>query len=51
MNVGFNKSKDSLVPAITQDFKTYKVLMLGYMSKKSLSLTLSIKNNTLLQHK
>ena len=43
MNVDFNKSKDGLVPAIIQDFKTHKVLMLGYMSKKSLSITLSKK--------
>ena len=43
MNVDFNKSKDGLVPAIIQDFKTHKVLMLCYMSKKSLSITLSKK--------
>ena len=43
MNVDFNKSKDGLVPAIIQDFKTHKVLMLGYMSKKSLSITLNKK--------
>ena len=43
MNVDFNKSKNGLVPAIIQDFKTHKVLMLGYMSKDSLSVTLSKK--------
>jgi phosphoribosyl-ATP pyrophosphohydrolase/phosphoribosyl-AMP cyclohydrolase len=43
MNVDFNKSKDGLVPAVIQDFKTNKVLMLGYMSKDSLSVTLSKK--------
>jgi phosphoribosyl-ATP pyrophosphohydrolase/phosphoribosyl-AMP cyclohydrolase len=43
MNVDFNKSKDGLVPAVIQDFKTNKVLMLGYMSKDSLSITLSKK--------
>ena len=41
MNLDFSKNKDSLVPAIIQDNKTHKVLMLGYLSKKSLSLTLS----------
>ena len=34
MNVDFNKSKDGLVLAIIQDFKTHKVLTLGYMSEK-----------------
>jgi phosphoribosyl-ATP pyrophosphohydrolase/phosphoribosyl-AMP cyclohydrolase len=41
MNLDFSKNKDGLIPAIIQDNKTHKVLMLGYLSKKSLSLTLS----------
>jgi phosphoribosyl-ATP pyrophosphohydrolase/phosphoribosyl-AMP cyclohydrolase len=41
MNLDFSKNKDSLVPAIIQDNKTHKVLMLGYLNKESLSLTLS----------
>ena len=41
MNLDFNKNKDGLVPAIIQDYKTHKVLMLGYLNKESSSLTLS----------
>ena len=41
MNLDFNKNKDGLVPAIIQDDVTFKVLMLGYLNKESLSLTLS----------
>jgi phosphoribosyl-ATP pyrophosphohydrolase/phosphoribosyl-AMP cyclohydrolase len=41
MNLDFSKNKDGLVPAIIQDNTTYKVLMLGYLNQKSLSLTLS----------
>ena len=41
MNLDFSKSKDGLVPAIIQDNTTHKVLMLGYLNKQSLSLTLS----------
>jgi phosphoribosyl-AMP cyclohydrolase / phosphoribosyl-ATP pyrophosphohydrolase len=41
MNLDFNKNKDGLVPAIIQDDNTHKVLMMGYLSKESLSLTLS----------
>ena len=43
MNLDFNKNKDGLVPAIIQDDLTSKVLMLGYLNKESLSLTLSSK--------
>ena len=43
MNIDFNKNKDGLVPAIIQDDLTSKVLMLGYLNKESLSLTLSTK--------
>ena len=41
MNIDFNKNKDGLVPAIIQDNNSHKVLMLGYLNKESLSLTLS----------
>ena len=41
MNLDFNKNKEGLVPAIIQDDVTSKVLMLGYLNKESLSLTLS----------
>ena len=41
MKLDYNKNKDGLVPAIIQDSKTLKVLMLGYLNKESLSLTLS----------
>ncbi|MDA8734134.1 bifunctional phosphoribosyl-AMP cyclohydrolase/phosphoribosyl-ATP diphosphatase HisIE, partial [Flavobacteriaceae bacterium] len=41
MNLDFSKNKDGLIPAIIQDNTTHKVLMLGYLNKESLSLTLS----------
>ena len=41
MNLDFSKNKDGLIPAIIQDNITHKVLMLGYLNKESLSLTLS----------
>ena len=41
MNLDFSKNKDGLVPAIIQDNTTHNVLMLGYLNKESLSLTLS----------
>ena len=41
MNLDFSKNKDGLIPAIIQDNNTHKVLMLGYLNKESLSLTLS----------
>ena len=41
MNLDFNKNKDGLVPAIIQDNNSHKVLMLGYLNKESLSLTLN----------
>ena len=37
----FNKNPDGLLPAIIQDSKTQKVLMLGYMNKESLEKTQS----------
>lgn len=36
----FEKNKDGLIPAIVQDDMTHRVLMLGYMSKGSLALSL-----------
>lgn len=36
-----NWSKSKLVPAVIQDFKTDEVLMVGYMNKEALELTLS----------
>ena len=41
MNLDYNKNNDGLVPAIIQDNNTFKILMLGYLNKESLSLTLS----------
>ena len=41
MNLDFSKNKDGLVHAIIQDNTTHKLLMLGYLNKESLSLTLS----------
>jgi len=38
MNINFKKT-DGLVPAIIQDQKTLKVLMLGYMNEEALRLT------------
>ena len=35
----FNKNPDGLLPAIIQDSKTQKVLMLGYMNAESLKKT------------
>ncbi|MBU2929054.1 bifunctional phosphoribosyl-AMP cyclohydrolase/phosphoribosyl-ATP diphosphatase HisIE [Winogradskyella psychrotolerans] len=43
MNVDFNKNTDGLVPAIIQDNKTNKVLMLGYMNAEALQKTMDTK--------
>lgn len=43
MKVDFNKKSVGLVPAIIQDFETKNVLMLGYMNKEALDLTLESK--------
>jgi phosphoribosyl-AMP cyclohydrolase / phosphoribosyl-ATP pyrophosphohydrolase len=37
--VDFEKYNDGLVPAIVQDYKTQKVLMLGFMNQKAFSTT------------
>jgi len=39
MNIAFDKFTDGLVPAIIQDAKTLKVLMLGYMNEEAFQLT------------
>ena len=38
-NIDFAKYADGLVPAVVQDYKTQKVLMLGFMNKESLKKT------------
>ena len=39
MKIDFNKNNDGLVPAIIQDSKTNKVLMLGYMNEEAYAKT------------
>jgi phosphoribosyl-ATP pyrophosphohydrolase/phosphoribosyl-AMP cyclohydrolase len=39
MNIAFDKFTDGLVPAIIQDAKTLKVLMLAYMNEEAFKLT------------
>ncbi|HEY0680097.1 MAG TPA: bifunctional phosphoribosyl-AMP cyclohydrolase/phosphoribosyl-ATP diphosphatase HisIE [Chitinophagaceae bacterium] len=39
MKIDFAKYHDGLVPAIVQDYKTQKVLMLGFMNQESLKKT------------
>jgi len=39
MKIDFKKSADGLIPAIIQDAKTQKVLMLGYMNSEAFELT------------
>lgn len=39
MNIDFQKYPDSLVPAIVQDARTQRVLMLGFMNQESLEIT------------
>jgi phosphoribosyl-AMP cyclohydrolase / phosphoribosyl-ATP pyrophosphohydrolase len=41
MRIDFKKYKDELAPAIVQDFKTHKVLMLGFMNEAALHATMS----------
>jgi len=43
MKIDFDKNSVGLVPAIIQDFETKNVLMLGYMNKEALDLTLKSK--------
>jgi len=46
MNIDFNKNLDGLVPAIIQDSKTRKVLMLGYMNEEAFLKTNETKKVT-----
>ncbi|WP_304039186.1 phosphoribosyl-AMP cyclohydrolase, partial [Mesonia mobilis] len=46
MNIDFSKNKDGLVPAIIQDAKTMKVLMLGYMNEEAFLKTNQTKKVT-----
>lgn len=46
MNIDFSKSADGLVPAIIQDNKTAKVLMLGYMNPDAMAQTAATKKVT-----
>ena len=39
MKINFKKYSDGLVPAVVQDFKTQKVLMLGFMNDESVRKT------------
>jgi len=39
MNIDFNKNPDGLIPAIIQDVRTQKVLMLGYMNQEAFTQT------------
>jgi len=41
MKVDFSKYSDGLAPAIIQDYKTQKVLMLGFMNAEALEKTMS----------
>ena len=41
MKVDYKKYSDGLVPAIVQDFKTHKVLMLGFMNEEAVNKTMS----------
>jgi phosphoribosyl-ATP pyrophosphohydrolase/phosphoribosyl-AMP cyclohydrolase len=46
MTPDFNKETNGLLPAIIQDFKTGKVLMLGYMNEESFAKTNEINKVT-----
>ncbi len=46
MNINFNKTPDSIIPAIIQDNKKKNVLMLGYMDQDALDPTLATKKAT-----
>jgi phosphoribosyl-ATP pyrophosphohydrolase/phosphoribosyl-AMP cyclohydrolase len=41
LKIDFNKFHDGLVPAIIQDIRTNKILMLGYMSQEAFDATMS----------
>lgn len=40
MKIDFKKYSDGLAPAIVQDYKTHKVLMLGFMNEEALQKTM-----------
>lgn len=46
MKIDFNKNSDGLVPAIIQDAKTKKVLMLGYMNQEAFDKTQELQKVT-----
>ncbi len=46
MNLNFEKYADGLIPAIVQDAKTQKVLMLGFMNAEALQVTQDTKKVT-----
>ena len=46
MEIDFDKYPDSLVPAIVQDARTKKVLMLGFMSREAYKITLETERVT-----
>lgn len=41
MKIDFSKYADGLVPAVIQDYKTQKVLMLGFMNEEALQKTMT----------
>jgi len=41
MKIEFSKYQDGLAPAVIQDFKTHKVLMLGFMNQEALDKTMA----------
>jgi len=41
MKIDFKKYSDGLVPAVIQDYKTQKVLMLGFMNEEALQKTMT----------
>lgn len=41
MKIEFKKYADGLAPAIVQDFRTHKVLMLGFMNEEALNKTMA----------
>lgn len=41
MKIDFKKYSDGLAPAVIQDFRTHKVLMLGFMNEESLNKTMA----------
>ena len=46
MTIDFNKNTDQLVPAIVQDSRTQKVLMLGYMNQEAYQQTINTQKVT-----